>query len=165
VVTFMEQHHPQRQRNEITDDHEKTQLLIQGNHITIALCDHNLPYIVTLSYGFDRAKNCLYFHCANRGDKLECIRKNPRVCATIIKDNGYIETKCDHDYETLVIRGKMYVVHELAEKKHGLQVLLTHLEKDPRPIFERTIKDDRSYDNVTILKMEMDSIIGKKYLG
>lgn len=161
----MEPYHPRRQRNEITDDHEKTQLLVQGNHITIALCDNNLPYIVTLSYGFDQVKNCLYFHCANKGDKLEFIRKNPLVCATIIRDNGYIETRCDHDYETLVIRGKIYVVSDLAEKKHGLQVLLTHLEKDPKPIFERNIKDDRSYDGVTILRMEIDSVIGKKYIG
>ena len=161
----MEQYHPKRKRNEILEDDAKHALLKGGNHITIALCDNNTPYIVTMSYGYDVDKNALYFHCANKGDKLEFISKNPAVCATLIRDNGYLETKCDHDYESLIIRGKMFVVSELDEKKHGLQVLLNHLEKEPQPIFERNIKSDSSYSSVTILRLDMDVIIGKKYIG
>ena len=161
----MEKYHPRRTRNEIIGEEEKAALLRGGNHVSIALCDGDTPYIVTLSYGFDAPGNCLYFHCANKGDKLDFIRKNPKACATIIKDNGYLATKCEHDYETLVIRGRMGIVEGLEEKKRGLQVLLDHLERDPKPIFERNIKDDRSYDGVTILKLEMESIVGKKYIG
>jgi len=161
----MEQYHPKRKRNEILDEGEKKALIKESNHITIALCEGNNPYIITMSYGLDSDKNCLYFHCANKGDKLDYIKKNPNACATIIKDNGYLETKCDHDYESLIIRGKMKIVEDLDEKKHGLQILLTHLEKDPKPIFERNIKNDLSYNGVTILKLEMESIIGKKYIG
>ena len=161
----MEQYHPKRKRNEILVENEKRELIKGGNHITIALCDKNTPYIITMSYGYDEEKNCLYFHCSNKGDKLDFVKSNPNACATIIKDNGYMETKCDHDYESLVIRGKMVTVIDLEEKKHGLQVLLNHLEKDPKPIFERNIKNDRSYDGVTILKLNMESIIGKKYVG
>lgn len=161
----MEQYHPKRKRNEILDEDEKLALIKKSNHITIALCYGDVPYIITMSFGFDSDRNCLYFHCANKGDKLEYIKKNPNACATIIKDNGYLDTKCDHDYESLIIRGKMKIVEDLEEKKHGLQILLNHLEKDPQPIFERNIKTDRSYDGVTILKLEMDSIIGKKYIG
>lgn len=161
----MDNYHPKRKKNEILDEEAKLALLKAGNHLTLALCDQDTPYIVTLSYGLDKGHNCLYFHCANKGDKLDIIGKNPQACATLIKDNGYLETKCDHDYETLVIRGGIHVVTELEEKKHGLQVLLDHLEKNPRPIFERNIKDDRSYDGVTILRLNLDSVIGKKYQG
>ncbi len=161
----MESYHPRRKRNEIVSEEEKLVLLKAANHVTVALCDNNIPYIVTMSYGFDSEHAALYFHCANKGDKLDYIRKNPNACATIIKDNGYLEARCDHDYETLVIRGKMIIVDELAEKKHALHVILNHLEKDPQPIFDRNIKDDHSYDGVTILKMHIESIIGKKYAG
>lgn len=161
----MEQYHPKRKRNEILDEDEKKALIKESNHITIALCESNSPYIITMSYGFDSDKNCLYLHCANKGDKLDYIKKNPNACATIIKDNGYLETKCDHDYESLIIRGKMKIIEDLDEKKHGLQILLNHLEKDPKPIFKRNIKNDLSYNSVTILKLEMESIIGKKYIG
>jgi len=160
----VENYHPKRKKNEILIEEEKIALLKYGNHITIALCDENIPYIVTMSYGYDTKNNCLYFHCANKGDKIEFIMKNPNVCATMIKDNGYIETKCDHNYESIIIRGKLNIVNELEEKKHGLQILLNHLEKDPKPIFERNIKSDKSYDSVIILKLNIESIIGKKYI-
>ena len=161
----MDTYHPKRERNEILDPEEKIELLRNGNHVTIAMCNSDIPYIVTLSYGYDMEGNALYFHCANTGEKLDFIKTNPNVCATLIKDNGYLEGSCDHDYESLIIRGKIRIVGDLAEKKKGLMVLMNHLENTPKPIFERNIKSDHSYESVTILKLEMDSIIGKKYTG
>ncbi len=161
----MDKYHPKRKRNEIINENEIEYLLKSANHITIALCKNNNPYIVTLSYGYDSENKCLYFHCANKGDKLDYIKDNKNVCATIIKDNGYLETKCDHNYESLIIRGSMSIVNDILEKKHGLKILLNHLEKDPKPIFDRNIKNDSSYNKVTILKLNMDLIIGKKYIG
>jgi len=161
---LMEHYHPRRKRNEIIHEAERVALLKNGTYATIALCSENIPYIVTMSYGFDQENGCLYFHCANKGDKLDFIMKNSEVCATIIKDNGYLEGKCDHDYQSLVIRGTLTIVRELPEKKHGLQVLLNHLEKDPQPIVDRTIKNDASYEGVTILKLSMNSIVGKKHV-
>ena len=158
-------YHPKRVRNEIIDTNEIENLIKQGNHITLALCDNNIPYIVTMSYGYDDNKKYLYFHCANKGDKLDYIKKNGNVIGTIIKDNGYLKTKCDHDYESVIIRGKIFIVESLEEKKHGLQILLNHLEEDPRPIFERNIENDESYRKVTILRLEIESVIGKKYIG
>ena len=158
-------YHPKRVRNEIIDTNEIENLIKQGNHITLALCDNNIPYIVTMSYGYDDNKKYIYFHCANKGDKLDYIKKNSNVIGIIIKDNGYLKTKCDHDYESVIIRGKIFIVESLEEKKHGLQILLNHLEEDPRPIFERNIENDESYRKVTILRLEIESVIGKKYIG
>lgn len=158
-------YHPKRVRNEIIDQHEIVDMVKRGNHVTLALCHDDIPYIVTMSYGFDHQKNCLYFHCANKGDKLDVIKMNSNVCATIIEDHGYLKTKCDHDYASLILRGKIYIVDELEEKKHGLQVLLNHLEENPQPIFERNIKNDDSYRKVTILRFDIESMIGKKYIG
>lgn len=158
-------YHPKKKRNEIIDDEEKRNLLKWGNHVTIALCDENVPYIVTLSYGYDEANNLLYFHSANKGEKIDFVRKNSNVCATLVKDNGYLEDQCEHDYESLIIRGEMTIVDNIEEKKYGLWVLLKHLEKNPTPILERNIKSDKSYNAVTILKLNMQSVIGKKYIG
>lgn len=155
-------YHPRRVRNEILDGTEIRNILTSGNHITLSLCHEDTPYIVTMSYGYDIERKCLYFHCANRGEKLDYIKANGKVCATIIKDNGYLKSKCDHDYASLIIRGKIYIVEELEEKKHGLQILLNHLENDPVPIFERNIADDSSYGKVTLLRLDVESIIGKK---
>jgi nitroimidazol reductase NimA-like FMN-containing flavoprotein (pyridoxamine 5'-phosphate oxidase superfamily) len=161
----MDTYHPKRTANEILSEAEKEELLRQGNHVSIALCDNNTPYVVSLSYGYDREGNCLYFHCANHGDKLDFIRKNPKACATLLKDNGYLHGQCSHDYESLIMRGTMHIVSDLAEKKHAFKILLHHLEKDPQPIFDRNIKSDATYNGIIVLRLDMDSVIGKKYIG
>lgn len=160
----VEQYHPRKKRNEILDANEIELILTEGKYISLALCFKDEPYIVSLSYGYDAQNNCLYFHCAAQGDKLMFIRQNPRVCGTIILDKGYLMNQCDHDYASLVIRGTMHEVLELSEKKHGLAVLLEHLEDNPEPILKRNIADDSSYNGVTILRFDMDSVIGKKHV-
>lgn len=161
----MEQYHPRRKKNEITDDEEKRKLLREGRYLCVAMCADGEPYIVTLSYGYDRADDSLYFHCANKGHKLDFLRKNPRVCATLVKDNGYLETKCDHDYESLVIRGSMRFLDELHEKKQGMRVILHHLENDPAPIEARALANDAAYAGLTMLKLRIESLIGKRYIA
>jgi nitroimidazol reductase NimA-like FMN-containing flavoprotein (pyridoxamine 5'-phosphate oxidase superfamily) len=158
-------YHPKRVRNEILDESEISAILSTGNHVTLALCANNIPYAVTMSYGYDNEKKFLYFHCANKGEKLDFIKQNSNVCATIIQDNGYLRTQCDHDYASLILRGKIFIVADLEEKIQGLKVLLHHLENDPAPILERNIKNDDSYAKVTILRFEVESVIGKKYIG
>jgi hypothetical protein len=139
-------------------------LVRSGKYATVGLCRGDEPYVVTLSFGLDAAANRLYFHCANEGEKLDFIAANPRACATVIKDSGYLDGRCDHDYASVVIRGKMRIVRDLEEKKHGLLVMLDHLEKDPAPILARNIKNDASYDTVTILSLDVESMIGKKHI-
>ncbi|MBP7264573.1 MAG: pyridoxamine 5'-phosphate oxidase family protein [Spirochaetia bacterium] len=159
----MASYHPRRRDKEILDQEQLTGILKAGKYMTLALARVDEPYIVTLSYGYDRDSGNVYFHSSNHGDKLDFIRANGRVCATVIQDRGYLDGKCDHDYASLVIRGRMAVVTDLAEKKHALLTLLGHLEKDPQPILERNIKNDASYDAVTILRLDIDSLRGKAY--
>jgi hypothetical protein len=158
----MEGHHPRRRRNEIVDEAEIRSLLKEGKFVTIALCRGEEPYVVTLSYGWDEERERLYFHCANAGDKLDFVAANPRACATLVKDNGYMDGQCDHDYASLVIRGRIRVVTDLDEKKRGLGMMLEHLEKDPAPILARNIKNDADWDSVTILRLDIESVSGKK---
>lgn len=158
-------YHPKRKDKEITDSQVIERILKNGKYTTIALSNNDNPYIVSLSYGYDKENSCLYFHCAHDGDKIEYIKRNCVVCATIIEDRGYIMNDCDHNYSSLIIRGKMLIVDELAEKKHGITVLLNHLEENPAPIRARNIVDDNSYNSVTILKLKIESVVGKEYKG
>ncbi len=161
----MHAQHPRRKEKEIVDGNEINRILKAGKYIVIALAHENIPYIVTLSYGFDAAQNYLYFHAANTGAKLDFIQHNAAACGTIIEDRGYLTGQCDHNYASLVIRGQIRQVETLDEKKHGLNVLLNHLEPNPKPILERNIQDDSSYQKVTILRFEIESISGKEYKG
>jgi uncharacterized protein len=152
----MGDYHPRRHDREIIDDNELSRLLQDGKFVTIAMAKGEEPYIVTLSYGYDKGNCRLYFHCALKGEKLDCIRNNPRVCATIIEDHGYIAEKCTQTFSSLIIRGDMQIVEGLEEKKHGLKILLNHLKT------VRNISDDESYDKINVLRLDIASIVGKQ---
>ena len=151
-----------KKEREITNKNELIEILSQGKYTSVSMCRNNEPYIVTLSYGYDGERHSLYFHAAVEGLKLDFIRENPNVCATVIEDQGYVVDQCEQKYRSVVFWGKMFVVEELAEKKHGLDILLNHLEKNPDPIKKRNVKNDDKYDKVAILRLDIVEMTGKQ---
>jgi len=150
--------HPDR---EITATEEIAELLKKGKYITIALCRDNEPYVVTLSYGYDAANNALYFHAAHHGMKIDFMKTNPEVCASIIEDGGYIQDECVHHYKTLIIRGSMSVVENLEEMKHGMHILLNHLEQKPSVIQHYKLESEGLFSKMAVLKLAISEIHGK----
>ncbi len=158
----MQQIHMQKKEREITDREEMNEVLKNGKYAMIAMCRDNEPYVVTLSYGFDSQKNVLYLHSAAKGLKLTIIKDNPAVCATVIEDLGYLHNECAHAYRSVVFWGAMSAVESLEEKKHGMEIMMNHLEEDPEPVRQRTLKNDRVYDSFTVLKLEISHMTGKQ---
>lgn len=154
-------YHMQKQERQITDESTLKNIIKRGKYTAIALCKDNEPYIVTLSYGYDEVKNALYFHTALSGLKLHILRQNPRVCATVVDDLGYIDGKCAHAYRSVVLLGKMHVVDDLAEKKHGFEVLFRHLNEDTERYKQRGLKDDAGYDRAAVLRLDIEAVTGK----
>jgi nitroimidazol reductase NimA-like FMN-containing flavoprotein (pyridoxamine 5'-phosphate oxidase superfamily) len=115
-----------------------------------------------LSYGYDKGKGALYFHCAKKGLKIDFLRENPKVCATVIEDKGYKKDECEQAYRSVVFWGEMAVVEDLPEKIHGMDVLLQHLEENPDPIRERNLKEEKAYKGVGILRLDIQSLTGKR---
>jgi hypothetical protein len=125
------------------------------------MCRENEPYIVTLSYGYDPEKKALYFHCAPKGLKLDFIGVNPNVCATVIEDGGYIKGECEHEFRSVVFWGNMQVVKESDEKKHGMGILLHHLEGQDSVIRQKMLKAEGFYAKMEILRLDIEEIHGK----
>lgn len=157
----MTRYHMQKSEREITEKTVLEEILEGGRYAVIALCRENDPYVVTLSYGYDPIKRSLYFHTARKGLKLEYLKANPSVCATVIEDKGYIMGECAHAYRSVVVRGKMAVVRNLEEKKYGMEVMLGHLERDPDVVRKRSLSDDRAYARAAILRLDILEITGK----
>lgn len=157
----MGEYHLQKKEKEISDKNEINEILNKYKYATIGFSANDDPYLVTLSYGYDIQNERMYFHCALKGQKIDFITKNPKVCATVIEDKGYVKDFCDHKYSSLIIRGLIRVVDELDEKKHGLDILLNHLEVNPDPIKARNFKSDKSYNSVCILCLDISNITGK----
>jgi len=158
----MEKYHLlNRPNREITNESEIKEIINNGKYSVISMCHDNEPYIVTLSYGYDSANNSLYFHCSPHGLKLDFIKKNPKVCATIIEDGGYVINECGHIYKTVVFWGNMTVVTEMNEKKQGMKILLDHLEKNAQVIEDKLAKSDTYYSKMEVVKLNIIQIHAK----
>ena len=158
----MIKYHFTRTEKTTTDPQILDDIFTTGKYMSLALCRNNEPYIVTLSYGYDRKKHALYCHCSRKGLKLDFIRDNNRVCGTVILDCGYIQGECGQPYRSVVFRGTATEVHDIDEKKHAMSVLLNHLEDEPSIVRERSLKNDRTYNSFGILRIDIEDITGKK---
>ncbi|MHA1240202.1 MAG: pyridoxamine 5'-phosphate oxidase family protein [Promethearchaeota archaeon] len=157
----MQKYHMQKKEREIIDKRIIMEILKNGKFSTISMCRNDEPYIVTLSYGFDETFNCLYFHSAQNGLKLEYLKENKKICGTILEDLGYVKSACSHKYRSIVFGGDMTIVKDLDEKKHAFDIMLKHLEDNPSKLKKRFFKNDKSYNNTCLLKLEIISITGK----
>jgi hypothetical protein len=151
-----------RPERELKDNSNIEEILKNGKYATIALCRNNEPYIVTLSYGYDSANKAIYFHAAKQGVKIDFIKSNPNACLTIIEDNGYIQSECAHSYRSVVIRGDIELVQNEIEKRHGIEVMIDHLEDNPA--IKRAALDDKKdvYESMQVIKLKITEIAGKQ---
>ena len=154
-------YHMRRQDRQVKDA-EIAAIFREGKHVVLSLCRENEPYIVTLSYGFDQSRNCLYLHCAKDGLKLDFLSANPMVCGTVILDRGYVDNECGHPFETVVFRGLIRIAETLDEKRHGIQTIIGHLESNPQAIMQRALKTDAVYDTIQVLRLDIAEATGKK---
>ena len=157
-------YHLTRKDREITDKKIVDDLLKGCRLAFISICTAGEPYIVTMNYGYDPDRSALYFHCALKGHKLEIIRDNPSACVFIFRDNGYVDGKCEHKYQSLVIRGDIGIVNTLEEKKYGIDILMDHQESDSDPVRKRNFKEDTDYDIFNMLRFDIKDITAKECL-
>ena len=122
--------HVRRKEREITDPVEMRQVLKATRYVTVALCMNNEPYLVALNYGYDEAKNCLYFHCAPEGKKLVYAQANSHVWGQAILDFGVTE-ECDYAYTSVHFSGTFNLISDLAEKQHAMEVLVRQVALNP----------------------------------
>ena len=150
-----------RKDKAITNPEEMKKILRTAKYVTVAMCLDDEPYLVTLSHGYDEEMNCIYFHCAKEGKKVEILKANNLVWGQALVDGGYVQGACDHLYATTHFRGKVTFIEDINEKKHALHVMIESLDDNPKKIIEKQLSP-KSIQKVTIGRIDIDYISGKK---
>jgi len=150
-----------KQDREITDIQLIEEIISRSDVCRIALTDNNIPYIVTMNFGYSGGETkYLWFHCANVGRKLDMIRKNNYVCFEMDTDHLIAEGRiaCDFTmkYSSIIGYGTISILEEPGEKKNGLDHIMYHY----------TGKREFSYKEstlarTTILRLEISEMTGK----
>lgn len=152
--------HVRRKDREITDPQTLRDVLKQTKYITVSLCMENEPYLVSLSHGYDEPHNCLYFHCAPEGKKLAYLKANNKVWGQAVLDYG-VTDECDYAYTSVQFSGTMRLIEDLAEKQHGMEVMVRQLSEHPEEKLAK-IKPEK-LAKTTMGRIDITYLSGKQH--
>jgi len=115
------------------------------------------PYGVPLNYAYK--DNCIYFHCALAGHKIDNIESNPKVSFCAVGDTKILPSEFSTEYVSAVAFGVASEVQ--GSERYNALVLL--LEKFSPEFIEEGKKYIEKLDKVTkVIKIEIEHISGKK---
>jgi nitroimidazol reductase NimA-like FMN-containing flavoprotein (pyridoxamine 5'-phosphate oxidase superfamily) len=150
-----------RKEKAITNRDEMIKILESTQYVTLAMCADDEPYLVTLTHGYDRDRNCIYFHCAKEGKKIDILSVNNVVWGQALMDNGYVQGACDHLYATVHFKGMVTFVNDPKEKEHALRTMICALDDDPPSVIKKQMTA-QSIERVNIGRIDIDYMTGKK---
>ena len=151
-----------RKDRELTGQDEIEEIISKADVCRIALADNNIPYIVTMNFGYSGGENaCFYFHCAREGRKLDMIKNNNYVCFELDTDHRIYEGEkgCDWGmtFSSVVGYGHISVVEERASRIKALDSIMSHYAG--RKTFSY---DERVFENTTILRLDIAGMTAKR---
>jgi nitroimidazol reductase NimA-like FMN-containing flavoprotein (pyridoxamine 5'-phosphate oxidase superfamily) len=157
-------YHVRRKDKEITDPEAMRAVLKSTKYVTIALCRDNQPYLVTLSHGYDENQNCIYFHCAPEGKKIDYLKANNSVWGQAIIDQGYVEGKCNQLYTSVHFSGKVTFLEKIEDKLQAAACMIRQLERDPEPMIAKFETEERikRLEKTAMCRIDITYMSGKK---
>jgi hypothetical protein len=156
-----------RSEREVSEIEVIEEIIKKADVCRIALANDNIPYIVTMNFGYTNdPEQRLFFHCANEGRKLEMIRKNKFVCFEMDIDHK-IYTRPGKDgrkgcnwgmvYRSVVGYGNISIITEREARKTGLDFIMRHYGDENEYVY-----DEKVLANTTVLRLDITEITGKK---
>ena len=128
----------------------------------IALANDNIPYIVTMNFGYSGGvKPSIFFHCANTGKKLEMLRQNKYVCFEMDIDHLLYKGKSSCDwgmrFTSIIGYGNITILKEIEEKKTGLNCIMKHYGGEGDYFY-----NEKVFEQTTVLKLQITEMTGKR---
>ncbi len=147
-----------RQEKELTDPTVLEAVISKARVCRLAMIHNNRPYVVPLSFGFQ--DNCLYFHGALEGKKVDAIRHNPEVCFEFdqLLDIVEAEKACSWGahYQSIVGYGQAVLLWEDEEKRQALQIIMAQYSNREFDFPDETLR------GTAVIRLTIESITGKQ---
>ena len=119
-----------------------------------------IPYGVPVNYYYSQEENAIYFHCANNGRKLDNITANNLVSFVVVGSQIIIPERYTTHYDSAIVAGRARIIDHEQEKKSILIQLCEVLT--PSAIERRDEVIQKYFNAVTIVKIDIDSVTGKR---
>jgi nitroimidazol reductase NimA-like FMN-containing flavoprotein (pyridoxamine 5'-phosphate oxidase superfamily) len=163
----------QRKHNQIPDRRFIDTLLERSRIGRLATTGADgYPYITPVNYVY--LNGSIYFHCARTGEKLDNIRRDPRVCFQVDQPLAYLDLgfadnrqkpcSVTQFYDCVIIRGRAEISQDIAEKVAALNALVSS-HQDVQQSFREITEQTRAVSLCEIIAVRVESISGKSERG
>ena len=146
--------HPKR---EIKDKAKVEALLKSCMTMQLGLWDGGRPYVVTVDFGY--ADNAVYFHSADAGRKMDCIRANGLAAFTTVVESELIRAEDGCGYTThftsITGHGRATVLDAPEAKAAGLDVILAQHQGPTGGYPEKVLR------KTAVVRIDLDELVGK----
>jgi nitroimidazol reductase NimA-like FMN-containing flavoprotein (pyridoxamine 5'-phosphate oxidase superfamily) len=159
-----------RNHSEISDPNEIQRILSLTNIGRLATSGQDgYPYVTPVN--FVSLNGNIYFHCAPKGEKLDNLTRDPRVCFEVDVPLSYLDIGLDPNrpicnlhqfYHCVIIRGSASVVKDDTLKVEALNALIAKHENTND--FKKVTADMSACKACEVIEIRPDSVSAKSDL-
>ena len=149
-----------RLKDRVVNDEKAIEILTKGSYgVLSTIGADGYPYGVPLNYTY--YDNCICFHCAQEGLKLDNINFNNKVSFCVVTKSEVLGNEFDTDYESAIAFGKANVIADDSEKKNILLSVLNKYSADYLKAGNNYMK--KYWDETTVVKINIENLGGKAH--
>ena len=147
-----------RRKDKMIGNHEAIKLLAECEYGVLSTVDDGgQPYGVPLNYVYK--DNCIYFHCALIGHKIDNIANNPKVSFCVVGNTKVLPSEFSTHYESAIAFGTASEIQG-TERYNALIWLLEKYSSEFMAEGKQFItKEDKA---TKVIKIEIVHLSGKK---
>jgi len=149
-----------RLRDRAVNGEKAIEIITKGSYgVLSTIGEDGYPYGVPLNYTY--YDNCICFHCAQEGLKLDNINFNNKVSFCVVTKSDVLGNEFDTDYESAIAFGKANVIADDSEKKNILLSVLNKYSADYLKAGNNYMK--KYWDETTVVKIKIEHLSGKAH--
>jgi nitroimidazol reductase NimA-like FMN-containing flavoprotein (pyridoxamine 5'-phosphate oxidase superfamily) len=149
-----------RLKDRVINNEKAIEIIKKGSYgVLSTIGEDGYPYGVPLNYTY--FDNCICFHCAQKGHKLENIDFNKKVSFCVVTKSDVLANEFDTDYESAIAFGKATVITDDSEKKDILLSVLNKYSAEFLKAGNNYMK--KNWDETKVLKIKIEHLTGKAH--
>lgn len=156
-----EKFRPIRRKDRILENEQSIELLKKSEYgfLNLGQTENGYAYGIPINYVYDENQNCLYFHCAPEGQKIDCLKNNNLVSLCVVGKTKPISNQFTTLYESSIIFGVADIYLSEDEKRKGLRLLIQKYSPMDSELGEKYM--EKSFNRTFVFKIVIEHMTGK----
>lgn len=147
-----------RRQDRILEEDTAEKLLQQTEYGYLSMVtEEGEAYGIPVNFVYE--KECIYIHCAPEGKKLYAIAEHPIVSFCVVGYTCVISNKFTTEYQSVVVKGKAFVVRNDVECMHALELILDKYSPKDKEVGMKYAAN--SFHRTAIIRIEIETVSGK----